>query len=858
MKQVLILQVTVAAVLCHFTCYALLTDPGGTNFNILDAGDRGCNSKSKCSDGMVTWSVSEPYVNLWLADAPVSYSTSLGEKISFQLFYKQRDSTPPHANKFQAWFLSRGATSQGQLPTEFVPPLPPPPYVPVTGWNHNWFSYIRFSGTYKLGDPNAEGIFREPWQEFGAWRATLFVPGGGTIDFQNADGFYPSDVPNNPHVTQAALQPMTQFLDGVTQPIYPATTNGPTSVPYGCPNIPGLVGFRLVHSDGSMDLYGKVTPVYPNTAVADALWTEHIDPYGNSLHFYYTNVVITNVNSYLLSHVVDYDGRTNYLTYNAKYLLERVDMPYGRHATFEYDFYGNLKKITDAIGLVSEIEYQPTLFGTVDEPVTLTTPYGVTHFDHFDAGSFQGVDDVGNVGGTNRINRAIWVTHPNHSPQSVSRELFLYRFDASAQGIPQAVNDAPYSPIATLDNAFDSSETNLLRNLSALYTRNSFHWGPRQYALLSTNLVTEFTTNDYRLATMTHWLARDANHLSDTPSMIQQPSPDGIKAGTRLWFDYAGKSLNKPWLAGSGQSSAVCQLLPNDATRYVLTSLNPEGLPDSVTSTYERPEGGIGQRVVTYQYEGVSGRETCAVDENQISEATWSYPSLSAIYGPDSQPLFSLNNHTIETTTRSFGNHDFTTTRPQRRELTVTDGENQTSTIWHNQRQQWIGARLFNDVLLTNYYNPSGWPAETVNLSADTTNRWAFEKGLISVRTNALGLVSRYAWDDLERLLTVRFPDDTGVTNSYWKLHLNGQHDRLGHFTFYDHDDFGKLTGIVDAESRPTDFDYCACGALETVTDSVGGSTRIRPRRASDGHDRFRQCSLLLSSRFDWPGNQRD
>jgi len=40
---------------------------------------------------MTTWSVSEPYINLWLHDEPLGYNPGLGYRISFSLDYKQRE-----------------------------------------------------------------------------------------------------------------------------------------------------------------------------------------------------------------------------------------------------------------------------------------------------------------------------------------------------------------------------------------------------------------------------------------------------------------------------------------------------------------------------------------------------------------------------------------------------------------------------------------------------------------------------------------------------------------------------------------------------------------------------------------------
>ena len=788
----------------------------GTNFVTIDAGDRGCNKNAQC--GMVTWSVSLPYINLWLADAPVSYTSSLGEEIAFQLFYKQRDTTPPHTNKFQPWFLRAAATEEGayQLPS---PPSEPRPFVPATGWNHNWFSYIRFSGAYLPAYPPAG--FTNDWQDFGSWHATLFVPGGGTIDFNSVGNYHPADVPNIPNVTQADLQPMIIYETGTgLGPIYPCTTN----VLQGGLDVAGHIGFRLVHADGSMDLYGKVTALYPNTAVADALWTEHIDPYGNSLHFYYTNVTISGVSSYLLSHVVDYDGETNYLTYNSSNLLSRVDMPYGRFATFAYDPSGNLTNITDAKGMPSSMTYQTTTYGSV-EPASVTTDYGTTAFEFFDNGSTQGGIEVGNMGGTNRINRAIRVTHPDQS-----KELFVYRFDSRAVGISNSVTDAT-SPFGMLDNSFDASNTNDLRNLSALYTRNSFHWGRRQYSLVSTQDINFMTTNDYRLATMTHWLARDANTLSDSPSMIQQPSPDGVNPGTRIWFDDSSKNPSTPWIAGNGINTVVCQLLPDGQTRYAITSRTNYGMPVSVESTYEMPGGQLSTRTINYAYEELTGSVTCDTGGNQIASQNWTNYALSGVSGPGWETHFS--SHSPESTLYSIGSYDFELIRPIRRELTITNAENQTSTIWYNNRQQWTGARLVNGVRYTNYHDGSGWPAQTVNLSTGATNAIAFADGLPLFRTNAVGLWTSYAWDELQRPLSVRFPDGTGYTNEYHRLNLDSTIDRLGHTTLYTANNMGEVSDIFDAESRHTELSYCSCGSLETVTDLYlrrGWTSRNRHR----------------------------
>ena len=95
-------------------------------YSINDSKDKGCIIKPtdpvvrcpNCPDakGMPAWWVSEPYINVWLADEPVSYTTSRGEDFPFRVTVKQRDS----------------------LGTVFTYPRP--------GLLHNWYSRIYIQG----------------------------------------------------------------------------------------------------------------------------------------------------------------------------------------------------------------------------------------------------------------------------------------------------------------------------------------------------------------------------------------------------------------------------------------------------------------------------------------------------------------------------------------------------------------------------------------------------------------------------------------------------------------------------------------------------------------------------------------
>jgi hypothetical protein len=61
---------------------ALVNDPNDIS---------GDPSNTNCDKGMPVWSVSDPYISLWLKDEPLGYQPALGPRISLQLAFKQRE-----------------------------------------------------------------------------------------------------------------------------------------------------------------------------------------------------------------------------------------------------------------------------------------------------------------------------------------------------------------------------------------------------------------------------------------------------------------------------------------------------------------------------------------------------------------------------------------------------------------------------------------------------------------------------------------------------------------------------------------------------------------------------------------------
>ena len=91
---------------------------------------------------MVQWRVSEPNINLWLRDDPISCQPAYGPAVAFGLRFKQRDEDIP-----DDYVFNFGA-----------------------GWNSPWLSHAYYI------------------QRYGFYNTTLCLPGGGTLSFSFPQG----------------------------------------------------------------------------------------------------------------------------------------------------------------------------------------------------------------------------------------------------------------------------------------------------------------------------------------------------------------------------------------------------------------------------------------------------------------------------------------------------------------------------------------------------------------------------------------------------------------------------------------------------------------------------------------------
>ena len=456
-----------------------------------------------CGLGMPVWRVSEPFVNLWVKDAPLYYPMSNGRILPFILRYRQRNATDI-TNVF----------SVGK------------------SWECSWLAYIEVP---------AEGPYR------------FRVPGGGRRTY---------------HALES----------------------------------PGLMGERVSVNNGQVGYsvshrtFCRMELRQPHTVDTTTLYllSAQQDPFGRLIQFRYE----TNAGVIRLTHVIDFDGRTNALAYNlpnAPRLVTSVTDPYGRSASLSYDTNGNLTGISDMQGLSSQFQYDGS--GLLTQ---MTTPYGTTYFAAVTCDQ-----------DTNQpIARGLRAILPNGATN-----LYVYR--DRTDSLPSSYEQ----PADCWDQNFGFPET------SSFHRRNTFFWDARQTATVTThwtNLVlqTNIAAAEFHKARLRHWawVTKQSGPTTLTRKLLLErgPSPDGTSTntGTPVWYMY--DDPNKTiW------PTLRAQRLPNGESRYSRWSRNDWGHPFEVISSYAA-DGAVGERTAWYSYDWA--------DERRLSE----------VWEPDSEGTLQL------------------------------------------------------------------------------------------------------------------------------------------------------------------------------------------------------------------------
>jgi RHS repeat-associated protein len=245
------------------------------------------NDNSPC--GMPMWSVSEPYISLWLHDEPLGYQPAIGPRISFELAFKQRESTAGYNTNF----FSTGIN-----------------------WNCSWLSFV-------TRDWNSNNVVNFP----GGGQRTYYTPNDYLTDTSLAgdttNGFTLSYPDGSKDVYEFVVTNASGvFLEAfLTQHLNPQAQKTTFNYYSYTPNTPDSVVIRLknvVDGDGRTNyIYYNTTNVYSTNLISRV-----VDPFGRGASLAYdTNGCLTNI--------TDVVTNSSSIAYDTNNWVTSITTPYG-------------------------------------------------------------------------------------------------------------------------------------------------------------------------------------------------------------------------------------------------------------------------------------------------------------------------------------------------------------------------------------------------------------------------------------------------------------------------------------------------------------------------------------------------
>ena len=255
------------------TCNGLILI-GLPPINDAQDGVPGLNPPDNSGCGMPVWSVSQPYISLWLHDEPLGYQPAVGPRVSFELAFKQRESTLG----FNTNLFSVGKR-----------------------WDCSWLSYV-------TQDTNGFN--------------TVNFPGGGQQTF-----YATNDYVTNTRLTGNTNSGFTLSYPDGSQNIYGlivTNSNGAFQEAF-------LTGLRNAQGQQTtLNYYSNAPSSSPVVCLQSV-----IDGDGRTNLIYY--VAANSYSTNLIGQVVDPFGRTNFLAYDSSGHLTNITDVAGNSTALYYD-----------------------------------------------------------------------------------------------------------------------------------------------------------------------------------------------------------------------------------------------------------------------------------------------------------------------------------------------------------------------------------------------------------------------------------------------------------------------------------------------------------------------------------------
>ncbi|HEY9714372.1 MAG TPA: hypothetical protein V6C72_12955, partial [Chroococcales cyanobacterium] len=109
--------------------------------------------------------------------------------------------------------------------------------------------------------------------------------------------------------------------------------------------------------------------------------------------------------------------------------------------------------------------------------------------------------------------------------------------------------------------------------------------------------------------------------------------------------------------------------------------------------------------------------------------------------------------------------------------------------------------------------------------SDDVTTMSYDSVGRLAQTTDSEGYTVAYEYDDADRLTKTTYPDGTTETTKYDRLNAVLNTDRIGRTDQRAYNALNQLVHEIDSAGRKTQYVWCSCGSLLTLTDANGNTT---------------------------------
>lgn len=485
--------------------------------------------------------------------------------------------------------------------------------------------------------------------------------------------------------------------------------------------------------DGTVEVYGQSDGAPAGSR--RIFLTQVIDPQGQTL------ALTWDAQSRLVA-VVDAIGQVSTIEYGDSTNVMRVSRitdPFGRQCSLAYNAAGDLESITDAMGLTSRFAY-----GDNDFVTTLTTPYGPT--------TFRSEQPALNSGYTMRF---IEATDPIGGTEHLE---FQY----------QTATLSPTASAGEVPSGFEPWNTNLDHF-------NTFAWNKRAWAE---------GPGDITKATVTHWLEAPEFNGWQIYSM---PVPHSIKRPleSRVWYAYPGQTAASAHLVGWWkQPTATGRVLDGGVSQVWAASYNTEGRVLSRTD----PLG----RQTTFTYDSND------IDLVAVRQSTASGADL----------LESYSNYT--------GGH-----QPQ----AIIDAAGQVTTLTYNSAGQVLTVTNPRQETTTYSYDENGNVSSVAGPMSAAAALTYDGFGRIRTLTGPDGYQITVDYDLIDRPIRITSPDGTYDETTYDRLDASAQRDRRGRVVRFYHDAMHRVIAVRNPLGQTVTQVWCSCGSLDAVVDAKGHRT---------------------------------